>query len=107
MQGDTPRMSWVVPPGDASRLAELETGRRTANQLLTLEREGREMKEAVAKQPKEAKDSLGAQNPFPQPQGRSRNTTQAMLEKVLEQFDKIEQRLDGLEKKLQELQPRK
>jgi uncharacterized protein (TIGR03067 family) len=100
LKGDTLRLAMASPASRAAaeRPAELKTGADTAYTAFTFERDAKVTKEEVAAKLKERKDALASQ-PGPGGFGRGAPSTQMMLQQIIDRLDRIEKRLDALEKK--------
>jgi uncharacterized protein (TIGR03067 family) len=102
LSGDTLQLAFPSPLSGGGRPAELKTGAGTTHMLYTLERDTRATKADAEAKLKDLKALLGSSvtDRFgpgaPAPADR---TTEDLLKQVLEKLDRIEKRLDEIEKK--------
>jgi uncharacterized protein (TIGR03067 family) len=103
LKGDTLKLAFPSPGGrgNAERPRELKTGPGTLHLLYTFERDKTAAKEQAEAKLKELKESLA-----PAPAGgfggraaASDRATQQLLRQILDKLERIEKRLDEMEKK--------
>jgi uncharacterized protein (TIGR03067 family) len=99
LSGDTLQLAIPTPIRDGERPKELKTGTDTTHTLYVFERDKTATKEQAEAKLKDLREALPDSSPFTRGPTASDRATQELLRQVLEKLDRIEKRLDEMEKK--------